>query len=358
MNLARSLAAGLVGDMEILRKYGEATTILFSLIDAGAQDFENTPVTFASGDTQISKDEGAFANASNDPAHEGNGIYSLALTATEMQAARVVVTVIDSATKEWEDRALVIATYGDASAQNAFDLDTATVNLSSATEAQIDTIETGVTDIEALLFTYTGTCDTGATATVFDAAVSSGYPSLGTDAFNNAVILWTSGALAGTTARVVDSAYSAPTDVTFTVEEMATSPGSGDTFTILSIRDSGDSAAPTAAVIADAVWDEATADHTASGSFGEAIQDAGIVAGAVEVSDIVIDDGSSPLEGAEVWLSTDAGGSNIIWYGTSDASGNPKDSADRNPFLDTGTYYVWVQLSGYSFSNPTSEVVV
>lgn len=115
--------------MEILRKYGEATTILFPLVDAGAADFEATPVTFATGDTQISKDEAAFANATNNPAHEGRGIYSLALTAAEMQAARIVITIIDSATKAWEDQALVISTYGNASAQHAFDLDAATQNV-------------------------------------------------------------------------------------------------------------------------------------------------------------------------------------------------------------------------------------
>jgi hypothetical protein len=115
--------------MEIFRKYGEAATILFPLIDAGAQDFEATPVTFASGDAQIMKDEGAFVNATNNPTHEGGGVYSLALTAAEMQAARVVVTIKDSPTKAWEDQAIIISTYGNASAQHAFDLDAATVTV-------------------------------------------------------------------------------------------------------------------------------------------------------------------------------------------------------------------------------------
>lgn len=118
--------------MEILRKYNEATTILFPLIDRGTLDFESTPVSFVAADCQISKDEGAFANTGSTPTHEGNGIYSLALTATEMQAARIVITVIDSATKTWEDQAIIITTYGNASAQHAFDLDTATQNVNVA----------------------------------------------------------------------------------------------------------------------------------------------------------------------------------------------------------------------------------
>lgn len=107
----------------ILRKYGTATTVLFPLIDRGTLDFESTPVTFVAADTQISKDEGAFANTGSTPAHEGNGMYSLALTATEMQAARIMVTVIDAATKAWEDQAILVETYGDASAEHAVDLD-------------------------------------------------------------------------------------------------------------------------------------------------------------------------------------------------------------------------------------------
>ena len=111
--------------MSVLRKYGVATTILFPLIDAGAQDFEATPVTFVAADTQISKNEGAFANTFNAPVHEGKGFYSLTLTDPEMQAARIVITIIDSATKAWEDQAVIIDTYGNASAQHAFDLDSA-----------------------------------------------------------------------------------------------------------------------------------------------------------------------------------------------------------------------------------------
>jgi len=80
-------------------------------------------------------------------------------------------------------------------------------------------------------------------------------------------------------------------------------------------------------------------------------------AGAIEVTDIVIDDGSNPLEGAEVWLTTDSAGNNVVWLGVTDSNGNPKDTANNNPFLDTGTYYVWAQLGGYTFANPTTKAV-
>lgn len=109
--------------MEVQRKYGTGTTIYFPLITKDASDFDATPLTFEAGDIQLSKDGGAFANASNSLAHEGNGIYSLALTATEMEAGLVSVTVIDqTATKTWEDQAILLQTYGHASANLKIDL--------------------------------------------------------------------------------------------------------------------------------------------------------------------------------------------------------------------------------------------
>jgi hypothetical protein len=96
--------------MEILAKYGEVQTFYFPLVDRGTLDFESTPVTFAAADIQVSIDGGAFANANATPSHEGNGIYSWTCTAAETQGTRIVVTIIDSATKLWEDQCLILET--------------------------------------------------------------------------------------------------------------------------------------------------------------------------------------------------------------------------------------------------------
>lgn len=103
----------------MLRQYGVATTLYFPLIDKGATDFESTPVTIASGDCKISKDGGAFANTTTASfSHVAGGIYSIPLTATEMQAKVVVVKIVDqTGTKEWEDQAIVIETCNHASAE-------------------------------------------------------------------------------------------------------------------------------------------------------------------------------------------------------------------------------------------------
>lgn len=114
--------------MPFLRKYGVAATIPFPLVGRGIQDFE-IAATFAAGDLNLMKDEGAEANTTNLPTDEGTG-YSIVLDATEMQMARGVVYIIDqTATKIWEDQSIIIETYGNASAQHAFDLDTANVTV-------------------------------------------------------------------------------------------------------------------------------------------------------------------------------------------------------------------------------------
>lgn len=105
--------------MEVLRKYSTATSVYFPMIKAGAQDFAQggdwTPVA---ADTKISIDGGAFANTTNVPVHEGQGIWSLLLDdgASEIDGKIIVISIIDAATKAVEDQAILIATYGNASA--------------------------------------------------------------------------------------------------------------------------------------------------------------------------------------------------------------------------------------------------
>jgi len=110
------------------RKYGVQADIYFPLIDAGTQNFAvSGDYTHASGDVKVSKDGGAAVTASNSPSAitMGNGaMWKLTLTATEMQAALVVVVVSDAATKAVEDQMVVIETYGNSSALHELDLDT------------------------------------------------------------------------------------------------------------------------------------------------------------------------------------------------------------------------------------------
>jgi len=65
------------------------------------------------------------------------------LTAAEMQAARVVLKIVDAATKVFLDQTVIIETYGNASAQHAFDFDTA----SAAQSVDNNTILSGLNDV-------------------------------------------------------------------------------------------------------------------------------------------------------------------------------------------------------------------
>jgi hypothetical protein len=72
--------------------------------------------------------------------------------------------------------------------------------------------------------------------------------------------------------------------------------------------------------------------------------------GAAPYEITVTDGGGVPLDGANVWVTTDLAGANIIFNGFTDTFGKV------SVMLDAGTYYAWKQLAGYTFTNPESFV--
>lgn len=105
-----------------LRKYGVETTVDFTLFEVDGVDFR-VDAAAATADTIIQIDEGAAGSCTNLFVDEGLG-YSHTLTAAEVTGARIVVYIVDSATKVWLDDSYIIETYGHPSAMHAFDLDT------------------------------------------------------------------------------------------------------------------------------------------------------------------------------------------------------------------------------------------
>jgi hypothetical protein len=124
---------------------------------------------------------------------------------------------------------------------------------------------------------------------------------------------------------------------------------------------------------ADSVWSEATAGQNFNGTFGWLAQsvkaktdqltftspglvDANSLLGAggsgAIAKTITITNGASPLDGVEVWVTTDSAGTNVV------AGTLSTNSFGQVTFmLDAGNYYVWTQLAGYNFTNPTSITV-
>jgi hypothetical protein len=62
-------------------------------------------------------------------------------------------------------------------------------------------------------------------------------------------------------------------------------------------------------------------------------------------------DTGNPIAGADVWVTTDSGGTNVIASGITDTSGVVTFA------LDSGIIYVWRQCSGWNFTNPDVEAV-
>lgn len=112
--------------MAYLSKYGVARKIRIPMVKRGVVDHAvGADWTPATGDVKISKDGGATANITTLPtaiAMGNSAIWEFPISATEMQAAQVNVTIADTATKAVEDSAFDLETYGHASGQHQVDL--------------------------------------------------------------------------------------------------------------------------------------------------------------------------------------------------------------------------------------------
>jgi len=149
-------------------------------------------------------------------------------------------------------------------------------------------------------------------------------------------------------------------------------------------------ALPTDAENADAVWDEVLAGHVVVGSAGAALSAAGAVgdpwitplpgayvagtagylmgtnldaqistccnlgAGAVTfVYTLTSSVDGTPIDEADVWVTSDIAGANILASGRTDLAGQVTF------YLDVGTQYFWRQKDGWTFDpQPDTEVVV
>ena len=125
--------------------------------------------------------------------------------------------------------------------------------------------------------------------------------------------------------------------------ELATELARIDAATSTRLATAGYTAPPSAATVASQVDVTLSAAH-GSGPWG------GSGAGTGTYSDTVTD-GADPLDNVLVQLSTDAAGTNMAYRTYTAANG----SFTLHP--DPGTYYVWFELAGYSFTQGAQVVV-
>jgi hypothetical protein len=102
-----------------LRKYATATTVDFELYKLDGTGLK-TDAASAAGDVTLYRDEANVETLDADAFVDEGAIYSLAVSQTEMTAARIIIAIVDqSAPQVWLDKVLIIETYGNASAQHA-----------------------------------------------------------------------------------------------------------------------------------------------------------------------------------------------------------------------------------------------
>lgn len=185
------------------------------------------------------------------------------------------------------------------------------------------------------------------------------YANLAT--FPPAEILLAGGAASGTL-RVVLTALEMTADtVTVLFRDAAAAEWQSALVTIHTATQQVDDI-PTDADNADAVWDEALAGHLGVGSTGkalDAIEACTCGGGAIAFTYTVTNSATGlPIDGVEVWISTDAAGANIVWNGYTDAFGVARSLGGTLPMLNAGNYYFWKQLAGLiDDQNPDLEAV-
>lgn len=146
-----------------LRKYGVETTIEFELYEVDGVDLR-TDWTPAAADCEIEKDGGGYTQCVNTAS--GTTTYRIVLTGTEMEFARGVLKIVDAATKAFLDKVVVIETYGNASAQHAFDLDIAGVDVISVHGSPL--AETTPANLADNISAFFDNADSAPTAKVVD----------------------------------------------------------------------------------------------------------------------------------------------------------------------------------------------
>lgn len=251
--------------------------------------------TIAAGDFKVSTDGGAFANLGTLPTvtPAAGTAVKITLSTTEMNGDNIIVTCIDAAGAEWCDLLINIQT----SAQS---LDTMDTNI-DAIKAKTDNLKDSWNDITAaavktaieavgshlalikaqtddladgqrldlLIDAITGYVDLIDDATNGLAAIKAEVEGLGGEAMRGTNSAALASAWTAARATYLDnlSAGAAALEATLTAIKGTTWSDE----TLKAIKDAVDAITITAAAIADAVWDELTADHETALTFGKAV---------------------------------------------------------------------------------------
>ena len=256
-----------------------ALRVYFPIYDA-----DGDLVSGAAGlDSEISKDGGTFADCTNEATEiaSASGTYYLDLTSTEMNADAVVIIVKTTTTGA---KTTPIFLYP----VEATDIP---VNVTAWNGTAVATPDTAGYP-KVTLKSGTGTGEINLTSGRADAnttyiagsAVSTSSAQLGVNVVNAGGTAWGSGAI--TAGSIAADAIGASELATDAVTEIVSAVWAAASRTLTANTNLND---PSAATIADAVWDEARSGHTSAGTFGEGVVVSSIATAAITAAAIAAD---------------------------------------------------------------------
>jgi len=284
--------------LELQRELNTATYITFPLIDSADTTAYKSSAASLDSETTNWDDQaaaGSFSDCTNEATEiDSTGIYTLALTAGEMNNPYIAIKVTATSTLT---QTILIATR---SINQIYATQTDISNLNDISTAQVNTeVDTALSDLNldhlmkvavvgtdvidnsvfAKLVSKSATADwddfvntTDSLQAIKDLGDSAWITATGFST-HSAADVWTSATRtltafslnAGLTAAAIDSIW----------DEVQSGHSTAGTFGLYLDAVVSGATAPTAAAVADQVWDELTSGHAVSGSTGEALSAAG-----------------------------------------------------------------------------------
>ena len=251
---------------QFLKQSTAATIKIGPFVDSTDGVTAETALTISQADIRLSKNGGAFAQTNNatGATHDENGYYGVPLDTTDTNTlGRLRVAVNESgALPVWQDFMVVNANVYDSliGGSDNLQVDAVQIEGSDATDQINAAADTALTDYDP---PTKAELDSGLAALndLSAAQVNAEVDTALADIHLDHLL-----------AADYDPA-SKPGTATALLNELVENDGGVSRFTANALEQAPTGgSAPTAADIADAVWDEAKAGHVAAGSFGEEVQ--------------------------------------------------------------------------------------
>ena len=298
--------------MALILKQSTAVDVLIGpFVDETDGKTAETGLTISQADVRLSKNAQNMAqkNDSTSAAHDELGYYNCELDATDTDTVGTLVLAVHESGAlpvRHEFQVVEEAIYETIYAASA-DLESQIQTIDSNVDAILvdtgTTLDTKLNDIQGASFS-SGTDSlealrnrgdaawTGSPATSNEGTAQAGSSTTITlatgatatdDYYNGQLVHIASGTGAGQAKAIGD--YVGSTRVATVIGTWATAPDNTSVYDVYPADIDEITAAPTAAAVADAVWDESTTGHTSAGTFGEQVKN--------DIDAILVDTGST-----------------------------------------------------------------